>query len=154
MSEASSETRVPALFDHCTRVYEAMLAEAKEVTEAGVDIIVWEGFPTKLLKDQLRLSSPYYTHTLRALRAMGCARQLRRGGSTTTSQWELIKEPTAELFMDTLSKTPSASELRLETIEQVQRDIVRRIQRLEQVSGVAGHSIDFTAPREEEDLDV
>jgi hypothetical protein len=143
MSEASSEVRTPALFDHCSRVYELMLSEAKSVKEAGVDMIVWEGFPTNMLRDQLRLSNPYYTHVFRALKAMNCVRQLRRGGSSTPSQWELIHEPSVKAFLETLPKEPSASEVRLDGIEQAQRDIIRRLERLEQVTHVASVPIDF-----------
>jgi hypothetical protein len=74
---------------------------------------------------------------------MECIKQLRRGGSSTPSQWELIREPTLEAFLESRTKEPSASELRLEAIEQVQRDIIRRVERLEQVTHLSGVPIDY-----------
>jgi hypothetical protein len=143
MTEASSEARAPALYGHCIRVYNAMLGDSRRVTEAGVKMIVWEGFPTKLIMDKLHMSNPYYTYTLRALQAMGCARQLRRGGSSTPSQWELIEEPSLDKFLEYNVKEPTAAEVRVDGIEQALRDIVRRLERLEQVTRVSSVPIDF-----------
>jgi hypothetical protein len=142
MTEADT-TRAPALFGHCTRVYNAMLQEAKRVDEAGVTLIVWEGFPTKLIMGKLKLSTPYYTYTLQALQAMGCVRQLRRGGSSTKSQWELIMEPSVEAFLETNAKEPSPSEVRMDATEQMLRDVIRRLERLEHLAGVDKVAIDF-----------
>lgn len=84
----------PALYDHIKRTYNAMLREAESrPADDGLSMVVWEGHLTHLIMHQLNLSSPYYTKVTRALRAMGCIRQLRRGGSTGQSLWELIKEP-------------------------------------------------------------
>jgi hypothetical protein len=144
MTEASSEAKAaPALYGHCIVVYGAMMNRAKRVTEAGVKMIVWEGFPTKLIMDELHMSNPYYTYTLRALQGMGCVRQLRRGGSSTPSQWELIEEPTLDKFLEYNVKQPSATEVRAEGIEQAIRDIIRRLERLEQVTRVSSVPIDF-----------
>jgi hypothetical protein len=97
MSSGTSDLEAtPALFDHCVKVYEAMLADA---TPDESQMIVYEGFLTQLITGKLNLSVPYYTSTRKALVNMGCIRQLRRGGSTTPSQWELIYEPTLEAFM-------------------------------------------------------
>lgn len=107
-AELEDDSAPPALYDHCCRVYRGMLEEARSVQvnpdtedESGEDlhIIVYEGFLTQLITGKLNLSVPYYTTTLKALKAMGCIRQLRRGGSSTPSQWELIYEPTLEAFM-------------------------------------------------------
>jgi hypothetical protein len=138
-----TETTAPALFEHCKRVYDAMQEEATQVTEAGVTLIVWEGFPTKLIMGKLRMSTPYYSYTLRALQAMGCMRQLRRGGSTTTSQWELIREPSVEAFRDTNPKEPAAAEVRMDSLEQLVRDLIRRVERVELATGMNRHPIDF-----------
>jgi hypothetical protein len=89
----------PALFLHCSRAYEAMLNEAtKAVADGETEIIIWEGYATQLITGQLNLSTPYYTSVFGALQNMGCVKQLRRGGGSTKSQWELIKEPDFELF--------------------------------------------------------
>lgn len=97
----------PALFDHCVKTYQAMLREAQAVvTMAPADgtdpqqgqIIVYEGFLTQLVTSKLNLSVPYYTSIRQKLIQMGCVRQLKRGGGTSPSQWELIYEPTLEKF--------------------------------------------------------
>lgn len=91
-----------ALFQHCQKVYEAMLGDAKimlwEDDHSGGEFVVWEGMLTTLITGQLHLSVPYYTSITRALKRMGCIRQIKRGGGTAPSQWELIREPTIELF--------------------------------------------------------
>jgi hypothetical protein len=90
---------VPVLFDYCLRTYKAMMAEATWHDMDGVtQSVVYEGHFTRLITVDLNLSTPYYTFVTRALKAMGCIRQLRRGGGSTPSQWELIREPTPELF--------------------------------------------------------
>lgn len=92
------EEPVPAVFLHCQAVYEAMFAKA---TKQG-DSMVYEGFLTKLVTVELRLSVPYYTTITRALKEMGCIKPLRRGGSTTESQWEVCYEPTLEAYKEIL----------------------------------------------------
>jgi hypothetical protein len=108
MNETSGEETVPALYEHCVRAYKAMLAESKVVLdgsnvseESGFagQMVVYEGFMTRLIVDQLSLSVPYYTSVRQALINMGCIKQLRRGGGTSPSQWEMIKDPTVEAFM-------------------------------------------------------
>lgn len=95
----------PALFEHCRRVYAAMLDEARALApndnpdENEDVIIVYEGFLTKLITHQLNLSVPYYTSVRTALIRMGCVRQMRRGGGSSPSQWEMIYEPTLEAFL-------------------------------------------------------
>jgi hypothetical protein len=111
---AIDEKAPPALFGHCCRMYKAMLDQALPVEQIGVakedipddvelsdkdTIMVYEGFLTDLVTRQCSLSVPYYTSARRRLMAMGCIRQLRRGGGTSPSQWELIYEPTLEAFM-------------------------------------------------------
>lgn len=86
----------PAMFQHCTTVYEAMLEEG-EPHEENEDYILYTGFTTHLF-DELGLPVPYYTKIMRLLKDMDCVRQVRRGGSTTPSQWLLLQEPTMELF--------------------------------------------------------
>lgn len=94
-------TAPPALFEHCINTYEAMLDESFEVEEGATKgIVVYEGFLTSLITgEKLNLSVPYYSHVSKALQRMGCIRQLRRGGGSSPSQWELLKEPTLEAFM-------------------------------------------------------
>lgn len=140
-----SETAPPALFEHCCTVYDAMLSEAKQIPiqepvvgsssdieerqELEQHIIVYEGFLTKLFSN-LHISVPYYTTVRTALMNMGCIKQLRRGGSSSPSQWEMIYEPTLEAFMKqkepTVPKQTSAAEAR-----QLIRTLNARVQELE-----------------------
>jgi hypothetical protein len=101
---SDSEPTVPALYDHCVRAYKAMLADAKVVIDPATgegesQIVIYEGFLTQLITQQLNLSVPYYTSVRRSLLQMGCIRQLRRGGGSSPSQWEMITEPTEEAFL-------------------------------------------------------
>lgn len=105
---------VPQMYDHCTRVYAAMSKEAKEeIVEIDLEVegkqlsmadlqvpptrLVYEGHLTKIF-NQLELATPYYTSVLTHLKKMGCVQQLRRGGGSQTSRWELIKEPDVSDF--------------------------------------------------------
>lgn len=85
---------LPAMFEHTVRTYREMLQEAKGVG----DVIVYEGFLVNLVTQKVRLSVPYYGRIRSLLIDMGCVRQLKRGGGTAPSQWELITEPTEEAF--------------------------------------------------------
>jgi hypothetical protein len=135
--------KAPALFEHSLRVYNAMLQESRAVEEAGVHMIVWEGFPTKLIMKQLDMSTPYYTYTLRALQAMNCIKQLRRGGSSTKSQWELICEPTLDAYLEANAKEPTVSEVRFDALEQMARDLTRRLERVEVATGMHRVPVDY-----------
>lgn len=72
--------------------------------DAEGTMIVWEGFLTRFVTEELHLSVPYYSSVTQALKRMGCIRQLRRGGGSSPSQWELITEPTEDLFNNALPK--------------------------------------------------
>lgn len=98
----TEEATTPALFHHCETVYDELLSQAKrvELDNGASTGMVYEGFLTALIKDDLHLSTPYYTSVTNALKKMGCIQQLRRGGSTTPSQWLLLKEPTLDLWND------------------------------------------------------
>ncbi len=94
-----TETAIPALYHHCKTIYDKMLEHGqKREADEGNYIIVYEGFLTHLVVGELGFSTPYYTFATKALKEMGCIRQLRRGGPKTQSQWEVIKSPTEELF--------------------------------------------------------
>lgn len=103
-AEGAVDESPQALYQHCERTYRAMLNEAsgklmfdEEANQERI-YVVWEGMLTQFITGKLNLSVPYYTYITRALKRMGCVRQLKRGGGTSPSQWELIKEPTLELF--------------------------------------------------------
>ena len=122
--------KVPVLFEYCTQAWDAMAEEATlEPVEGGKDLLVYEGFITHLITTQLHLSIPYYTKITRALKAMDCIRQLRRGGSSTPSRWLLLKRPTLEDY-----KIGTA--LRLPTpLQQSTSDLGKRINELEEQVG-------------------
>ena len=115
-----NEHAPPAQFNHCVTVYNKMLEEAKvERADGDSDIVmtVWTGYTTKLF-DSLGMSTPYYTTVTRNLMRMGCIKQLRRGGGTATSQWELLKEPTYEAYtqaVEPISQRSNSRTARLET---------------------------------------
>ena len=89
----------PALFEHCQKVYECMVDHAEARLVDSTPAIVYEGFLTALFKNELHMSVPYYTSVTRALTSMGCIVQLRRGGSSTPSQWQLVRNPDLDTFM-------------------------------------------------------
>lgn len=142
--EQEEEWVAPALFHHAKAVYERMLMQSRlvrvdketdddEPSEEG-DMVVYEGALTALVTQQLHLSIPYYTHVTRALKAMGCIKQLRRGGGQGLSQWQLLQEPTEELFQQINPETNVAMRRRAsrnEVIEQRLKDITDRIEVLE-----------------------
>lgn len=90
---------MPALYGHCVTAYRVMLSEGKsQEDDDGQEIIVWEGMTTALVAKKLNLSTPYFTNIFRNLQRMGCVRQIKRGGGSAPSMWELITEPTEELY--------------------------------------------------------
>lgn len=88
----------PAMWDYAYKTYMAMLDQSKTTEEAGVVHVVYTGFISGLMFDDLNVPVPYYGKILKALKAMGCVTQLRRGGGKSPSQWELWKTPTVEDF--------------------------------------------------------
>ena len=147
------ESAPPQLFNHCVRTYRAMMEEAKRIptnieepvtpgtkTDSNLDlskadhIIVYEGFFTSLITQKLNLSTPYYTSVKNTLIRMGCISQLRRGGSTTPSQWELHWEPSLEAYMKTRGKkveTPSRAKDAEAQLRQQNNDLSKRVAALE-----------------------
>jgi hypothetical protein len=128
---------LPIVFEHCKTVYDAMDKKAKlvypdgeapeDVLEPGVEsashpdeMLVWEGMLTALITKELHFSVPYYSKIRNELMRMGCIRQLRRGGGSSPSQWELICAPTRERFLsDNTDGLPkSADERRLLMLEE------------------------------------
>jgi hypothetical protein len=108
----AGDTSPDSLYLHCLTTYRAMLASATAKVvfdgaagEAGEEktIIVWEGMLTQFITGELHLSVPYYTKITQALKRMGCVQQLKRGGGTAPSIWELITEPTEELYKNKLA---------------------------------------------------
>jgi len=87
----------PKLFEHCLVVYQQMREQAKGTQIEGRYGLVYEGYLTRLFAD-LNLAMPYYTAVMRRLKAMGCVKQLARGGGSSPSKWEILDEPSYEEF--------------------------------------------------------
>jgi hypothetical protein len=88
------------MYDHACRVYKTMHEQAsmRDIGHEGAPMVVWEGQLTKLIVKELNYSQPYYTFITGHLKRMGCIRMIRRGGGSSPSLWELIKEPNEEDF--------------------------------------------------------
>ena len=125
---------VPALFEQCLELYEAMADEASMQplyygeSEEG---LVYEGFLTHLItdSDKLNYSNPYYSKLTRRLKSMDCIRQLKRGGSTTMSRWLLVQAPTLEHFRDVATLKATRPSGRIDSIEQQIRGLNERLDR-------------------------
>lgn len=125
---------VPALFEQCLELYEAMTAESTMQpiqygeTEEG---LVYEGFLTRLVtdSDKLGYSNPYYTKLTQRLKGMDCIRQLKRGGSTTMSRWLLVQPPTLEHFRNVATKKETRPSGWRDSVDQQIRDLSDRLTR-------------------------
>lgn len=133
------ENPVPIMFEHCCVVFAEMMKQSEEeqvgqgVEEGSVPetIKVYEGFLTTLFQD-LRMSVPYYTTIMKALKAMNCVEQLRRGGGTSKSKWVLYHEPTEEGFMAYMNgRTSPRRQGQLAALEQRNRDLAARVSEAE-----------------------
>jgi hypothetical protein len=120
----------PVMYDHCKAVYDAMAEAATIVETETVRMLVWEGFLTKLVQNDLNLAVPYYSSVKMFLTRMGCIRQMRRGGGTSPSQWEVIKPPTKELFAKVDPKA-TARRAAQEAATQQMNDLSTRLGKLE-----------------------
>lgn len=140
-----SEEAPPALFNHACAVYEKMYSQSRREQADGVTtMIVYEGMLTKLMTEELGLPVPYFTRIRGKLLGMGCIRQLRRGGGSSPSQWELIKEPSFEDWVDSEEVVQTPQQEEIERLGTELRLIMRHIQRLEDVTGLR----DIPLPRE------
>lgn len=126
---------LPALYGYLAKVYKQMEDEAEVETlpddenETG---LVYTGHLTVLFQG-MNIPNPYYTSVTRALKAMGCVIQLRRGGGSATSKWLLVAPPTEVSFMDAdLGKRRTvAGKGKVAILEQRIRDLTRRVTVLE-----------------------
>ncbi len=127
------QVALPTIYEYSVQTYQAMTEQASQENLGAAygdeEGLVYDGFTTKLIRD-LGLPTPYYTKVLKELQRMDCIRQLRRGGSTTTSRWLLMQDPTVELFQKMQSsRKPGGS--RLDVVEQQLRDLRVRVTALE-----------------------
>lgn len=88
----------PSLFLHCVEVYDRIAQDATPIPTDGEDALVWEGYFTKVITQDLGFAIPYYTRITQALKGMGSCIQLKRGGGTSPSRWQLCRPPTLDLF--------------------------------------------------------
>jgi hypothetical protein len=147
MSEPNSPPSAP--FVHCQSVFEKMQANAEEeiITKYGQDgarvstptgFRVWVGYTTQLFQE-LELAAPYYTSTMRLLKAMGCVEQLQRGGGNAKSKWRIITEPTEDAFA-VAAKLKRAGNGMTASLQQQLNDMQRRlvvVEKMLQVSNAA-----------------
>lgn len=128
--------QMPVLYTRCMQVYNAM-AEQASVESLGIEYedqegLVYEGFLTNLITEEVGLSTPYYSKTTQELKRMDCIRQLRRGGSTTPSRWLLVREPTRELFLNMRAGQSKVNKTsKMAQLEQQVRDLNKRVSTLE-----------------------
>ncbi len=133
MDSKRTDEAPPALYLHCVAAYDKMLQQAKYVGNNN-KILVYEGYLTQLIQGELSLSVPYYTSIRKKLLDMGCIRQLKRGGGTSPSQWELIFEPTLDNYTNaTPSKVPKQTK-ESATNQQI-LTLNRRMDKLERTQG-------------------
>lgn len=97
MSE-DGDRPTPAMWDHVQLVFNEMEKRSTIEQLAGEPVKVYEGHLTGLFQE-LGIPNPYYTHIMKALKAMGCVDQIRRGGGAAYSKWQLCYPPTEEGFM-------------------------------------------------------
>jgi hypothetical protein len=95
MAQMEENSAPPATFGHIMSVWGVMTEEAKDTPDGRI----WEGYMTKLVLNKLKLAIPYYTATTQALKGMGCAQQLTRGGGSAPSRWLLKKPPTLDEYL-------------------------------------------------------
>ena len=130
-SPPEEQSAPPKLYEHCVTVFEQMKKEAAATSVEGTHAFVYEGFLTRLF-NKLSLATPYYTSVMQALRKMGCVKQLSRGGGASPSKWELLQEPTVELFTAAQTKKLHDNTWRGQLEHQV-RDLNERVDDLEEI---------------------
>lgn len=143
-TQPDEEEVLPALYWHCVAAYENMEATAQLVEfDDDEKRLIWTGHLTRLVAD-LHLSTPYFTFIRRSLTKMKCIRQIKRGGGSAESQWELLTQPTPELWETVPKQQVSRSvaertrvDKKLEQSQQI-RDLQTRMNRVEQALGILG----------------
>jgi hypothetical protein len=108
-----------------------MRSESKPRTIEGSHALVYEGFLTHLITQDLGLATPYYTSVMNRLKKMGCVRQLSRGGGPTPSQWELITEPTLDSFEAAEAARPKPRQDWRGQTDEVVKALLNRVDTLE-----------------------
>ncbi|SRR6266571_4015553 len=132
IEEEEDNKPTPAMFDHCTRVYKEMLAQAEDI--AGD--LVYTGYLTRLFQG-LELSPPYYSTVRDLLVRMGCVEQLRRGGGNAQSKWRLVRKPTEEAFMAANAMNVQKGG-KVANLEQGLQSMNNRLLKVEEILGLRG----------------
>lgn len=135
--EQQEEIVLPTIFEYCVKAYQAMKEEASTenlgAQYGDEEGLVWDGFSTQLIRN-LDLPVPYYSKVFGELKRMDCVRQLRRGGSTTTSRWLLMQDPSPELFTKMpADRTPKGGKA---SVQQQINDLNSRMGRVEEALGI------------------
>ena len=124
---------LPTIYEYSVEVYQAMMEQASSENLGAAygdeEGLVYDGFTTKLISD-LGLPTPYYSKILKELVRMDCIRQIRRGGSTTTSRWVLMQAPSVELWTK-MQPSRRGGGSRMDVLEQQVRDLRARVTALE-----------------------
>jgi hypothetical protein len=95
---------LPKIYVQCREAYNAMRRTARPAEPDGT--IIWEGFLTSFLKEELGYDSSRYSRITTTLKEMGCIQQVARGsGRNNPSEWALIGEPTLDGFAYYKEKT-------------------------------------------------
>lgn len=113
----------PVLWEYAEQTYQAMLERAGRVDEK----LVYEGFISRMIIEELKFPVPSYGKILYVLRQMGCIEQLKRGGGPTPSKWVLWKTPTLEDFNKVHGPVRSKYETQVSRMEQRIDDLTRQI---------------------------
>jgi hypothetical protein len=87
--EVRKTMATPQVYEQIVQVYGIMEKKAVDGT--------FKGHVTPLF-EEAGLGLSVYTTVMRRLQSMGCVRRLSRGARNVPSEWELIREPTLELF--------------------------------------------------------
>ena len=138
-SRSVVDVTMPALYTYSERVYEAMRSQSRPVYLEGdtQESLVYEGFITKLVLDDLKIHVPNYSKVMAALREMGCIEQLRRGGGSTPSLFLIFEQPPSrELWYEKVPEGPkSVASHRYDAMDQRLRDLQQRLDAMESESG-------------------
>jgi hypothetical protein len=127
-----STDATPALFQHCQKVYAAMMLSSVGSHDHD-DMPVYTGKLTHLFTE-VGLGQPYYTQVMAKLKDMGCVRQLVRGGGQSPSKWLMIGAPTMDSYgaaQGNTGGTQSPNSKAQRALEQQNRDLSQRVQKLE-----------------------
>jgi hypothetical protein len=124
-----------AVYRHSVTVYQEMERQSNLVEVEGSKMLVYEGKLVELVTDTCGLSIPYYTKVTQALKGMSCARQIRRGGGGSASLWELLQEPTQELYQAYQSAGVAEEEEEFAPLQMV-FDLNTRLKAIEKAIGL------------------